>query len=221
MPLLATRIFPRRGPLPLLFAAALLGFGIAVRASAAALEWKVEITPDGELFPALDLSQAPQKAASAPGGGNGLVTVRVRNLDGPRHLRLEVHTEGLRAPSVVEADIAARGTLELRPRLDWDTNALRALTKPSAQTLDITLESNDGAAQTRKIAVRVHPLDDALYFVREGGERVDLGWVFAAYVNPNDPVVDDVSALARRFDPGIDDPADSADARVRKVAAIW
>ncbi|MGH8172942.1 MAG: hypothetical protein ACREPX_07325 [Rhodanobacteraceae bacterium] len=27
--------------------------------------------------------------------------------------------------------------------------------------------------------------------------------------------------MARRFDPGFDDPADSADARVRKVAAIW
>jgi len=221
MPLLATRLFPRRGPFELLFVAALLGLGMVVRASAAALEWKVEITPDGELFPALDMSQAPHKAATAPGGGNGLVTVQVRNLDGPRRLRLELDTEGLRGPAVVEADIAAHGTLELRPRLDWDTSELRKLTRPSAQTLRVTLESAGTAAQTRDVAVRVHPLDDALYYVREGRERVDLGWVFAAYVNPHDPVVDEVAALARRFDAMFDEPADTADARVRKVFAIW
>ena len=221
MPLVATRLFPRRGFPKLLFAAALLGLGMAVRAGAAALEWKVEITPDGELFPALDMSQAPQPSAASPGGGNGLVSVRVRNPDGPRHVRLRLMTEGLRAPAVVEADLAAHGTLELRPRLDWDTTQLRTWTRPSAQTLRITLETPGIATQTRDVAVRVHPLDDALYYVREGRERVDLGWVFAAYVNPRDPVVDDVSALARRFDAGFDDPADTAEERTRKVLAIW
>jgi hypothetical protein len=220
MPLVATRLLPRSGFSKLLFAAALLGLGMSVRASAAALEWKVEITPDGELFPALDLSQAPQQS-SAPGGGNGLVSVRVRNPDGARHVLLRLMTEGLRAPAVVEADLAAHGTLELRPRLDWDTSRLRTWTKPSAQTLRIALESPGLATQARDVAVRVHPLDDALYYVREGRERVDLGWVFAAYVNPEDPVVDEVRALALRFDPGFDDPADTAEERTRKVLAVW
>ncbi|HVV96932.1 MAG TPA: hypothetical protein VHC92_07325, partial [Rhodanobacteraceae bacterium] len=98
--------------------ALLLGLVLAARCGAAPLAWSIEITPDGELFPALDLSQRP--TAATPGGGNGLVLVRVHGDGTPRHLVLRVETPGLRAPAVVEADLGARDTIELRPRLDWD-----------------------------------------------------------------------------------------------------
>ena len=50
---------------------ALLALGTWVPARA--FEWQVDVTPAGELFPALDLSQAPAASPRAPGGGNGLV----------------------------------------------------------------------------------------------------------------------------------------------------
>jgi len=57
--------------------AALL-LGVAAFARAASADWSVEITPDGDLFPVLDLSQRAPESAASPGGGNGLVIVRVR-----------------------------------------------------------------------------------------------------------------------------------------------
>jgi len=61
----------------------------------------------------------------------------------------------------------------------------------------------------------LHPLDDALYYVREGKDRVDLGWVFAAYVDPNDPVVDEILAIA-----GDADQSDGADP-IGAARAVW
>jgi hypothetical protein len=67
----------------------------------------------------------------------------------------------------------------------------------------------------------VHPLDDALYFVREGRERIDLGWVFAAYVDPGDPVVAAIVDDARVLDADFERASDDADTNVAKALAIW
>ncbi|HVT31741.1 MAG TPA: hypothetical protein VHE32_03795 [Rhodanobacteraceae bacterium] len=201
--------------------ALLLGLALAARCGAAPLAWSIEITPGGELFPSLDLSQRP--AGNTPGGssGNGLVLVRVHGDGTPRHLVLRVETPGLRAPAVVEADLGARDTIELRPRLDWDIERLRTMRSAGRQPLRASLEASALPAEVREIGVRVHPLDDALYFVREGKDHIDLGWVFAAYVDPGDPVVDEIVASARALDADFDRPAGDADDRMRKAAAIW
>jgi hypothetical protein len=200
---------------------AMLLLGAAAIARAAASDWSVEIAPDGELFPVLDLSQRAPESASSPGGGNGLVIVRVRG-DGVRsRMRLSLDTAGLREPAIVEADVAPGAVAELRPRLDWDTAWLSRLAAPSRQRLRVTLERTGRAIETRDIAVRVHPLDDALYFVREGRERIDLGWVFAAYVDPGDPVVAAIVDAARSVDADFDRPTDDADANAAKALAIW
>ena len=193
----------------------------AVGVHAGAPDWTVEITPDGELFPVLDLSQTPPKSATAPGGGNGLVIVRVHGDGAPRHARLELRTPGLRAPVVVEADITPGHAIELRPRLDWDTDYLSALKAPNRQALKVTLQRSGRATEVRDVPVRVHPLDDALYYVREGRDRIDLGWVFAAYVNPDDPIVAAIVDEARGIDADFERRAEDRDATARKVLALW
>ena len=220
MPLVATRAPIRRRPLPLPIAVLVFGLVAALWAGAAAFDWSVEIAPDGELFPVLDLSQAAPKS-SASGGGNGLVIVRVRGDDAPRHLRVIVTTSGLDTPAIVEADLEPNATIELRPRLDWNVDWLRTLKSPNRQAVAVTLEGSGALAESREVQARVHPLDDALYFVREGREHIDLGWVFAAYVNPRDPVVETIVADARGLDAGFDLPSDDAGDSVRKARAIW
>ena len=183
-----------------------------------ALDWQVDITPDGELFPALQLSQAPRDAATAIGGGDGLINVRIRGAGAPTHVHLRIETEGLRTPAIVDTTSGANAMFDLHPRLDWDVAALQALPAPRRQRLRVTLNG-----KTREIEVRLHPLDDALYFVREGRDYVDLGWAFAGYVNPRDPVVDEVLALARSTDPDFatDARAQDAAATLRRVGAVW
>lgn len=182
---------------------------------AGAFEWQVDITPAGELFPALELSQARHGAPTAAGGGDGLVSVQVRGADMPAEVRLQVDTPGLRQPAVVTA-IRAGAVLELRPHLDWDVDELRRLGSPRRQVMRISLEGTGRVREVRHVDVRLHPLDDALYFVREGRDRVDLGWSFAGYVNPRDPVVDAVLALAQSIQPRFD-TLDDTD----RVGVVW
>jgi hypothetical protein len=190
-------------------------------ASAGTLRWSVDIAPDGEIFPVLDLSQAPAAPRGAVGDGSGLVAVRATT-DVPRDLRLTVETEGLVEPAVLDARTLRGGVaVELRPRLAWDAQYLRRLGKPRAQPLTIRIEARGLAPEERELSVRVHPLDDALYYFREGRDRVDLGWVFAAYVDPRDAVVDAVLDLARDAGAPVDADADTAAEKLGQVRAVW
>lgn len=198
---------------------------VAGDASARGFDWRVDVTPAGELFAALELSQSTQRRGDRHGDGNGLVSVRLHGERLPRRLRLRVETEGLRAPAWLEMtrDPGDRATtLDLHPRLDWDPVELRALQGLRRQALRVTLEA-DGVVQVRNVDLRLHPLDDAPYYVREGRERVDLGWIFAGYVDPFDPVVDEVLAMARVVDAGFDGDVRRRDAAtdLRRAGAIW
>ncbi len=186
--------------------------------AACALEWGVDVTPAGELFPALELSQAGPGQVTGR-SGNGLLRVRIAAEGPPRRIRLTVATDGLVAPTVVEAVLDRE--LVLRPRLDWDIATLRRLGAARRQPLRLTLEADGAAPRTRSIEVRVHPLDEALYFVRDGGARIDLGWAFAAWVDPHDPVIDDLLALARSDSAIAFEPAPDRAGRLRQAQAIW
>lgn len=189
-----------------------------------ALDWQIDITPAGDLFPALQLSQAPRTPVPATGAGDGLVSVRIGSCDNapacaaaPRRVHLRIDTPGLRTPATVEATRTANTALLLKPRLDWDVTTLRNLRAVRLQYMRVTLDG-----ETRVIGVRVHPLDDALYFVREGHDHVDLGWAFAGYVNPLDAVVDEVLALARDIDPDFSSAAVSdPSTNLRRVGTVW
>jgi len=193
----------------------------APTAWAEALRWSVDVAPDGEIFPVLDLSQATAAAKGVAGDGSGLVAVRATT-DVPRDLRLTVETEGLAEPAVVDARTLRGGMpVELRPRLAWDAPYLRSLTAPRAQPMRVRIEAKGLPAEVRELTVRVHPLDEALYYFRDGRDRVDLAWAFAAYVDPHDAVVDDVLDLARGAGAPVDDDSGTAAAKIDQVRAVW
>ncbi len=202
----------------LALAVAFLG---AAPATAQALRWDVDVAPDGEIFPVLDLSQARAAAKDAAGDGSGLVAVRVTT-DVPRELHLTVETDGLAEPATVAARTLRGGVaVELRPRLAWDEAYLRRLAAPRLQTLRLRIEARGLRTEVRELSVRVHPLDDALYYFREGRDHVDLAWVFAAYVDPDDAVVDAVLDLAHRDGVPLDEDAGASAAKVDQVRAVW
>lgn len=185
---------------------------------AAALTLDVETTPSGDLFPALELSQAGISGLD-PGQGNGLLRIRLGDVRVPHDIRLTVSTQGLRQSTVIETRISE--DVLLRPRLEWDAVALLALRDPRRQIVEVSVTGRGMKTLTRQFEVNVHPLDEALYFVREGEARIDLGWAFAAWVDPQNPVIDRLLSLA-----AIDStemaslPVDRA-ARLDLVRKLW
>lgn len=113
---------------------------------------------------------------------------------------------------------------ELYPPLSWDLARLFELDSPRAANMRFTLTRDDDVAGERTLAVSLRPPSEALYFVRDGRDSVDLSWIFAAYVNEHDPVVERVLAAALKT--GIVDKFDgyaSAESAhvYRQVWAVW
>jgi hypothetical protein len=183
-----------------------------------ALTVDLESTPAGDVFPALELSQ-PVANGLDSAQGNGLVRIHIGDVRKAQDIQVTLSTAGLLEPTVIAAHIST-DTL-LRPRLAWDATALLALKHPRKQVVQVTLTGAGMPTIERRFELNVHPLDEALYFVREGNARIDLGWAFAAWVDPQDPVIDSFLELA-----GIDaDEVASAPRtraqRLQLVRALW
>ena len=187
-------------------------------ASAVALTLDVETTPSGDLFPALELSQGSLQGLD-PGQGSGLLRIRLGDVRTPHDIRLTVSTLGLRRSTVIETRIS--GDILLRPRLDWDTEALLALKQPRRQVVHVSVSGRGMKTLERELELNVHPLDEALYFVREGNTRIDLGWAFAAWVDPQDPVIDSLLDLAGIDTRGIIALPNDRAARLELVRKLW
>ena len=86
---------------------------------------------------------------------------------------------------------------ELHPPLDWNAPQLISLTAPTPARIEFSMQRDGHDAGKRDDDVIIHPLNEALYFVRDGADTVDLSWIFAAYVNERDAVVDNVITSAQ------------------------
>jgi len=201
-------------------------------ARAAAPDFDVRITPFDQVFPSLELSQARRDAAAPAAGeafdvgaGSGLVAVSLRAGHAHERVSLTVEADGLALPARLDAVLDEPGrTYVLRPPLAWSPRQLRTLTVPRAVTLHFSLRRDDVETGERSLTVSLRPLSEALYFVRDGNDTVDLSWIFAAYVDERDRTVDQVLELAGES--GIVDKFDgytqaSADAVYRQVWAVW
>ena len=196
-----------------------------LRAAATEPDWSAHVAPYGKVFPALELSQARRPDAAASdrvlGNGSGLIAVRVRARRADERVILSIAVPELGAPQRFGATLTEAGAeYELHPPLAWDPANLRRLGVARTTHMGFTLE-RDGAADTRDVAISLRPLDEALYFVRDGRDSADLGWIFAAYVNEHDAVVDEILDAARAS--GIVENFAAADTNsiYRQAWAVW
>jgi hypothetical protein len=204
---------------------ALAGFTSA----AVAADWSVRVTPFGGIYPSLELSQA-RRASAAPetftlGAGSGLIAVVLTSRHAGENVVVTTRIPEFDRTRQLSANLAqANHRYELYPPLQWNEAGLQSQTKPVSAHIEFSLERDGMPSGTREERVMIHPFDEALYFVRDGAETVDLSWIFAAYVDENDAVVDDI--LARAKSSGIVDDfngyaRDDSDAVFAQAWAIW
>lgn len=200
--------------------------GVAgVKPCAAANGWSISISPDNALYPVLDLSQrAGRPDESRYGDGSGMVAVEVVAQGANEPVRLRVSTAALAEPAEVDAVLPRAGErYTLRPRLRWSRSALARIAKPQNTVVEFSLQRGAAAAETQRREIRLHPLSEALYYVRDGKDSVDLGWIFAAYADPNSRVIDRILQEAAErhpflhLAPGPRTPAQTTAA----VYAVW
>ncbi len=188
------------------------------------------MVPFDQVFPALELSQA-RRSEKAPatdhvlGTGSGLIAVRVRARHARERVTLRLDIPALESPQRFDATLQQAGTVyELHPPLNWDVAQLRATTSATSTRLNVSLSRDGVEVGKRVVGISLRPLDEALYFVRDGKDSVDLSWIFAAYVDEHAAIVDYILDSAKRS--SIVDTFDGyaqadANAVQRQVWAIW
>lgn len=200
-------------------------------ATASALRWQPLVSPPGRIYPSLILATSTLPAKPAPaddrllGDPHGMIGARVTAARDGQPVRLTVRIDGLARPSSITAVLARRGrAYELFPLILWDFRALAANRRTRPETIGFELAADGGAPEVRHQRVRVRGINEAPYFVRGPEGEIDLAWMFAAYVDEDHPLVDEIlrQALATgvvgRFD-GYQ--SGDPDRVYRQVFAVW
>ncbi len=204
---------------------------LALSAPAMAVEWSPFVEPYQQIFPSLVVATATMEStASSPaviGDADGLIGVQIRGAKPGARFDLKVRIPGLANETRLQGkipDIAAPVTVV--PSLNWDFQKLAMIRQPRPAIVEFELKLDGAVLGTRSERVRVRSINDALYFIDEDGKASDLdfNWLFAAYVNEDDPAVDGILKAAldsETVDGFTGYQRKDSDEVLKQVFAIW
>lgn len=186
---------------------------LAWSGTSAAAEWRPIVSPFGQVFPSLLIATASMPAPPAHaksrvlGDGNGVIGASVlASRDGER-ARLTVRMPTLARESTLEVVLPKAGVrYALYPTMQWDFARLARVRQPGPDSIELELALDDAKPERRTERVRVRSINDAPYYVLDGARSADLNWMFAAYVNEEHPLVEQIlkealrSGTTKRFD---------------------
>lgn len=202
-------------------------------------QWRPIVDMGGELFPAFVLATASMKTnvlASGPrmiqsgnyfGDALGLFGVQVTAPHAGTHVRVQITVPGFAAASEQDAVLAAQGqTYDLFPLMLYDYSALRKVREPTPVNVLYRLFVDDSLVGKKSKVIQVRSVNDAPFeWVTRQGQRLNLSWIFAAFVDENAPQVDSLLSAALRSTHEIKmfdgyQAHSTADVQ-RQVYAIW
>lgn len=198
------------------------------------VQWKPQVEMGGQLFPSYLLATATADLfdTSEPtpfwlGDPNGMLGIEITNPAKDSKIKLEIRvpqlTEGV---SVYEGTLAKKGEDYLVfPDIKYNYDVLGNMVQPKPVNATFTLFINGKriGEQTKRIAMRA--ISDCPYAYKNiDQDEEDISWMFAAFVNENHPVVDEIlkEALATKLVNSISGyQAGTPDEVYKQVFAIW
>jgi hypothetical protein len=227
-------------------AVASAAISLASFSPAAEVEWTPEATMDSQLFPSLLIATATARPpdvddeAQAPdpyllGEQYGLLGVSIKTISANTKVKVTVKENELMAASSWSGELAeADKDYYIAPKVNYKFEKLRKMTQQMPLNVTFTLELDGKPAGEKTETLQVRSINDCPFGVSNEEETLDdsnfvagsaeIGWMFAAYVNENHPMLDKIlqEALATKAVNAFlgyqrDDPAEVA----RQVFAIW
>jgi hypothetical protein len=214
---------------------------------AAEVEWTPEANMDHQLFPSLLIAtatarpiEADDAEAKAPdpyllGERFGLVGVSIKSPAANTKIKVTLKENDLMVASTWNGDLAeADKEYFVAPKVNYKFDRLRKMTQQMPLNVSFTVELDGKSAGEKTETLQVRSINDCPFGVSNEEETLndesfvagsaEIGWMFAAYVNENHPMLDKIlqEALATKAVNAFlgyqrDDPAEV----VRQVFAIW
>jgi hypothetical protein len=158
----------------------------------------------GELFPSYIISTATMKPPGQPfpdhfGDWHGQVGAAVKPARGNTLVRVTVSSTKLIKPSRQDARLKdANKWYWVYPTLEYDYDQLYTAHEPFPETVTVQVAVFKDASDktpalfSRKVVVQVRSINDCPYLIKTKDKNVDIRWMFGAYVNENQRVVEEI-----------------------------
>jgi hypothetical protein len=227
--------------------AALTALSLTSVSRAAEVEWTPEANMDHQLFPSLIVATATARPieeddaeAKTPdpyllGERFGLVGVSIKPVTANTKVKVTLKENDLMAASTWSGELAeADKEYFIAPKVNYKFEKLRKTTQQVPLNVSFAVELDGKPAEEKTETLQVRSINDCPFGVSNEEETLDdenfvagsaeIGWMFAAYVNENHPMLDKIlqEALATKIVNAFlgyqrDDPAEA----VKQVFAIW
>jgi hypothetical protein len=222
----------------------LMFFPLAV--SGAEIEWSPEANMDHQLFPALILATAtvrPVEPADEEGAKPdpsllgerfGLVGISIKATEAKAKIKVTVKANELMEESSWSGELPEAGQeYFIAPKVNYNFAKLRQVTQQKPLNVTFELEADDESAGEKHETLQVRSINDCPFAVANSEETLDdenyiagsaeLGWMFAAYVNENHPMLDKVlqEALETKIVSAFKVTTHEHDETLRQVLALW
>ena len=185
---------------------------IVLQAPNAGFSYEVLFEPivefHGEAFPVKILSTATRNTsldgssrmiATADFFGDSLgdfgVTLSLNGSSGDTvPVRVEIEGDRFIRKSGIDVIMPLNRKIEIFPRISYDYNALERLVQPASENVYFRLLYGSVAVSEKMEVVRFHSVNEVPFYIADkNGESVeDYTWLFAAYVNEDDPLIDTI-----------------------------
>ena len=226
--------------------AGLAGLFLVPVARADEIEWAPEANMDRQLFPSLLIATATQRPAEddedeakAPdpyilGDQFGLVGVSIKAPKAKAQVTVTLKENELMAAATWSGELPEEGKdYSIAPKVNYKFDRLRKATQQVPMNVAFEVEVDGESAGEKTETLQVRSINDCPFAVSNSEETVDdenasagsseMGWMFAAYVNENHPMLDKVlqEALETKIVNGFRVTTHEHDETLKQVFAVW
>jgi hypothetical protein len=210
------------------------------------VEWSPEANMDHQLFPSLILATAtsrpvePEDAeAEKPdpyllGDRFGLVGVSIKAPAANAKVKVTLKENDLMATTTWTGELAeVDKEYFVAPKVNYRFDRLQKVTQQVPMNVSFEIEVDGESAGEKHETLQVRSINDCPFAVANSEETLNdenyiagnaaLGWMFAAYVNENHPMLDKIlqEALETKIVSGFRVTTHEHDETLRQVFAIW
>ncbi len=162
------------------------------------VNWKpVTAFPDNHFFPSYawatsDWTYSPPEGIIGTYGGSIGITIK-NNKDNATYV-LQISAPEIADETNYTFKFPPNSSIDwfnVYPNINYKWDKLKNTTEPMPANITFTLYKDGQSCGQKNVTIIVHSIYDCPYWlIATNGSQISLDWMFAAYVNENDPIID-------------------------------
>src|SRR4029078_7883990 len=122
------------------------------------------------------------------GDPQGLIGVTLQAEQDDTPVTVTISCDAIMEESVFQGALPTAGeTYTIFPKIQYKYDVLAKRTQPGPVTITYTVEVGEGDEQTQTKTLTLRSINDCPFTIVEGEDRIDVCFMFAAYVNEQHP----------------------------------